>query len=275
MSQFKNYYRILNVGRYAARSDIRRSFRRLAKKYHPDTTHLEPGLAEAHMRILLEAYRILMDEEKRAAYDLRFRVSLSRGGNSYVDRLRARKDDPYSRALLVLYRLLEGKRDEALRLYAHLEPLLEGGRAGLRQLLGFGDYLDFVFLLAEAHEGRGDFSRAAELYEEAYREDLKWNYFRRFRAELKHRIRTVYCRHLARQAEPARALFLYRHLLDNYSFPRQEQAYFLKKIAECHYELGDLSSARSSLLSADKLKPSLAGTKKLREKLRETPVSSA
>jgi len=71
-------------------------------KYHPDTSELDPESAAARMRMLLEAYRILMDAEKRSIYDLRFKARKSKEGLSYRESLEKRKDDPYSRGLFNL-----------------------------------------------------------------------------------------------------------------------------------------------------------------------------
>ncbi len=65
--QFKDYYAILGVLRDADGDAIKRAFRRLARKYHPDISK-EPD-AEARMKEINEAYAVLSDPEKRAAYD--------------------------------------------------------------------------------------------------------------------------------------------------------------------------------------------------------------
>lgn len=65
--QFKNYYDILGVPRDATADDIKKAFRKLARKYHPDVSK-EPD-AEARMREANEANAVLSDPEKRAAYD--------------------------------------------------------------------------------------------------------------------------------------------------------------------------------------------------------------
>ncbi len=65
--EFKDYYSILGVERGASEDDIRRSYRKLARKYHPDVS--KESDAEARMRDVNEAYDVLRDKEKREAYD--------------------------------------------------------------------------------------------------------------------------------------------------------------------------------------------------------------
>lgn len=65
--EFKDYYKTLGVARDATVQDIKKAFRKLARKYHPDVSK-EPD-AEARMQELNEAYAVLSDAEKRAAYD--------------------------------------------------------------------------------------------------------------------------------------------------------------------------------------------------------------
>lgn len=236
-------------------------------KYHPDTSTLDPALAAEQMRILLEAYRILMDSEKRAIYDLRFKARKTSDGLSYRESLEKRRNDPYSRGLLIFYDLLNGSVNQAIFNY---EKLLSDnqGNLDLLSLLGFADYLDFTFLLAEGYQRINRPQDAVRHYEDAYREDLKWNYFRHFRPELKQRIRNLYCRQLARQADPLTAIGYYKKLLEEYEFPGQERAFFHKKIAECHYRNNNLKEARDSLTRALEIKPNLSGTQKIRQHLR-------
>jgi curved DNA-binding protein len=65
--QFKDYYETLGVPRDASSDQIKKAFRRLARKYHPDVSK-EPN-AELRMKEINEANAVLSDPEKRAAYD--------------------------------------------------------------------------------------------------------------------------------------------------------------------------------------------------------------
>jgi curved DNA-binding protein len=65
--KYKDYYAILGVERGASEQDIKKAYRRLAHKYHPDVSK-EAG-AEEHFKEVAEAYQTLKDKEKRAAYD--------------------------------------------------------------------------------------------------------------------------------------------------------------------------------------------------------------
>ncbi|AKH38319.1 MULTISPECIES: DnaJ C-terminal domain-containing protein [Nitrosomonas] len=65
--EFKDYYNIMGIKRDATQDDIKRVYRKLARKYHPDVSK-EPD-AEVRFKEIGEAYEVLKDPEKRAAYD--------------------------------------------------------------------------------------------------------------------------------------------------------------------------------------------------------------
>lgn len=75
----KDLYEILGVDRNATEEEIKKAYRRLAKKYHPD---LNPGDKEAEQKFkeINEAYEILSDPQKRAQYDQFGDAAFEQGG---------------------------------------------------------------------------------------------------------------------------------------------------------------------------------------------------
>lgn len=65
--EFKDYYRILGVPRSASQDDIKKAYRRLARKYHPDVSSQSD--AETRFKEINEAHEVLGDPERRSAYD--------------------------------------------------------------------------------------------------------------------------------------------------------------------------------------------------------------
>src|SRR5579871_271642 len=68
MAERPDYYKILGVGKNATEEQIKKAYRSLARKYHPDRN---PGdkQAEAHFKEVQDAYDVLSDKTKRAQYD--------------------------------------------------------------------------------------------------------------------------------------------------------------------------------------------------------------
>jgi len=65
----KDYYRILGVGKSASSQDIKKAYRKLAMKYHPDRNQ-ENKAAEEKFKEISEAYAVLSDPEKKKQYDM-------------------------------------------------------------------------------------------------------------------------------------------------------------------------------------------------------------
>src|ERR1700710_1607480 len=78
-----DFYLILGVEREATLADVKRAYKRLARKYHPD---INPGdrMAAAQFRQIAEAYETLSDEERRQRYDATGASTAASGGSAFV-----------------------------------------------------------------------------------------------------------------------------------------------------------------------------------------------
>ena len=79
MSQKRDYYEVLGVAKDAAPDDIKRAYRKLALKFHPDQNQGDPE-AEVKFKEAAEAYDVLSDEQKRARHDQFGHAGLGQGG---------------------------------------------------------------------------------------------------------------------------------------------------------------------------------------------------
>ena len=69
MAEKKDYYEILGVGKQATDDELKKAFRKMAKKYHPDANPDNKEQAEAKFKEVNEAYEVLSDPQKRKMYD--------------------------------------------------------------------------------------------------------------------------------------------------------------------------------------------------------------
>lgn len=83
MSAKRDYYEVLGVGRQATDVEVKKAFRRLARQYHPDVNS-SPD-AEARFKEINEAYEVLSDGDKRAAYDRFGHAGPQAGFGGYSD----------------------------------------------------------------------------------------------------------------------------------------------------------------------------------------------
>ncbi|WP_343128711.1 molecular chaperone DnaJ [Buchnera aphidicola (Kurisakia onigurumii)] len=78
----KDYYQTLGISKSANETDIKKSYKRLAMKYHPDRNQGNKQ-AEKKFKEIKEAYEILNDKKKRAAYDQHGHAAFEQGGDGY------------------------------------------------------------------------------------------------------------------------------------------------------------------------------------------------
>jgi curved DNA-binding protein len=83
-SQQKNYYDVLGVAENASAEDIKKAYRKLAVKYHPDKNPSNVKEAESRFKEISEAYFVLSDDKKRAQYDQMRRFGGGAGAGNYA-----------------------------------------------------------------------------------------------------------------------------------------------------------------------------------------------
>lgn len=69
MAQKRDYYEVLGVSKTATDEELKKAYRRLAKKYHPDANPDNKEEAEKNFKEVNEAYEVLSDAQKRRMYD--------------------------------------------------------------------------------------------------------------------------------------------------------------------------------------------------------------
>src|ERR671924_2330411 len=77
----RDYYDVLGVPREAGDDEIRRAYRRLAQRHHPDVEKSDG--AEARFKELNEAYRVLSDRQRRSAYDMFGHAGVGAGADGF------------------------------------------------------------------------------------------------------------------------------------------------------------------------------------------------
>ena len=260
-----NYYQVLHVQEGSARDEIRNSFRKLVKKYHPDKNKTNGISSEDKIKLLIKAYKTLTDSEKRVHYD-----SLLQNENTrdfyYNERVEKEKYkyDLKSQAKIVLNDLLNRNGHQAVKNYERLKE--ENKDFKLLNFLNLKDYLDCKFLLAEQYEEQKNYELAFELYEYVYQNEDGNPARKLLLEEIKERIIRLSCKRLAKLAKPGMAITYLTRVL-NLKVNKNEKAFIYKKIADIYITSGEWDNALTSFNKAMSLCPNLKGIQTLKSKL--------
>lgn len=263
-----DHYKTLGLNSDASAGDVKRAFRALAKKFHPDRNADRPQWATAQMKRLLEAHRVLSDTALRHVYNQKYAVVFERSVLKHRAKHYQRPNSPEAQADRILDDLLNGHARRALETYEKLLSRKDGFE--LSHHLEQRDWVDCKFLIAEQYQETREYGKALALYEELYHGDGSAERNNYIKNEVRDRILRICCRSLAAGAAPGAAAQHYMRALA-LDLPKARQAFVHKKIAECHLAIGDHESARRQLAVAFKLKPDLKGATKICHKLNFIP----
>ncbi|MCF6156016.1 MAG: tetratricopeptide repeat protein [Candidatus Brocadia sp.] len=262
-----NYYDILEVHQEVSAEEIKRSFRTLIKKYHPDIHSQNKLWAESKAKIIIQAYKTLSDSVTREQYDKKhkhlFQVNRKPRPTQKETTING---DIQARIRVIFFDLLEGHTNNAIDNYERL--LKDFDTIDFLSYLNYRDYIDCKFLLAEAYEKLKKYDIAIELYEFILERGKGSTNRRHLLHEIKERIRNIYCRNLARYASPEKALSYYEKVL-KLNLYKNENAFIYKKMAECFLRMEEYENALKHLNIALSLKPNLQGANKLKTKLKQ------
>ncbi len=197
--EYKDYYKVLGVDRNANQDEIKKAFRKLARKYHPDMNK-EDANAEERFKEINEANEVLSDPEKRQKYD-QFGVhwqQYERAGGRPEDFNWDSWRNPYGGA----YQTRQVSQEELEKIFGNL-----GGIGGIGGMGGFSDFFETLFGGAGRTGGQGfggqrvqrskrgrDTEHTVEItLEEAHhgaKRVLEWEDGRKIEAQIPHGVKT-------------------------------------------------------------------------------------
>lgn len=284
----ENYYDVLGITPDSNQSAIKSAFRKKAKKYHPDMGAqgriipvepegvLHPGtktskipitsMRESAMRLILEAYRILSDAEKRRVYDRMLRKQkLEQGGFDYRSFLKERSYDPESQAKLIVYDLLHNLEDEAIAVYERSKSF---GDFRLERFIDRGDAMDAEYCLAEEYEKRGRLLKAYAIYKRLIGMEREKAWFRYYFDVVALKFRTLVLQKMPGRIDEEDYLDRLEEAVA-LKVGERDSAQFLRKKAEVHVRRREYDSAEKALADAYSLVPRLPGLSAVRKRLQE------
>jgi len=266
-----DYYKTLGLNPSATQNEVKRAFRALTKRFHPDRNAHRTEWATRQMQRLIEAHRVLSNARLRERYDRQLRVYYG-DARTRKTHYRYRRDETSlaAQAERILDNLLNGKAAEALASFERLSNVHNGFE--LRDHLELRDWVDAKFLIAEAYQRQRKFAEALDLYESLYHSEEARKRYTRFMQEVRDRILRICCRDLAPSLDPPAAVRVLMRALA-LDLTNAKRAFIHKKLAESHLACGDERTARRHLTIAFQLKPDLKGTTKICSRLRFDPAA--
>ncbi len=237
-------YKILGVRPNATAAEIKRAYRIKAKQLHPDASQNSATTEE--FRRLVKAYEILSDVKQRSLFDESFFMRQSyvyrRSKESFDYRTwLLNREDEESRSKLIFFDLMHGHEDEAVEEFKRMSMNHSGFR--LAKWFTREDFMDYGFILCEELILRQEFYDAFILLEQIIRMEYSYQYFRLFFPEVLDLARNVLKSHIDGKIPDELALDCWERALE-LGFGKNDDAFFLRKMAGAYRRLGDDATAR-------------------------------
>jgi len=243
-----NPYVVLGVSPGEDPNVIRRRYRLLAGKWHPDRNPDSPLEAERKFKEIAEAYRVLSNRSYQDSWAKPQSPNpgytkpnpYRRAKKTYWERLREDEGNPESQAKVVLYELGEGLQKKGFDRY---QEFLRDGITTLEQCLEGRDLLDCCFLLAEEFEKRKMFAQALDHYRRVF-----WLQYRKpimpyYRLETGERLLGLLNKVVSREEDPRKKLKVLKQGL-HYARGKAELRRLMIRLSDVATELGDVLLAK-------------------------------
>ena len=257
-----DYYNILGVSESSSGEEIRRAYRRLVLDAHPDKNPHRREWAEHRIRLLIEAFDILGNEDSRRVFDIHRKAAAKMRGEG--EPFFFTRNTPGARALLVLYLLTNKQEEKGAQLLVEMEE--EYGSEYLREYLCREDYLDSLFLLAEYYIRQKNFLAAAERLRVFYHHECHSSSPRHYYSQVLDHLRNLYLRKLPGILAPG-LLSTYLAEAADFQLKQNDEVLRLHLLARAAMDSENFTVAQRALESFNQLNPASSELQELRSRL--------
>ena len=257
-----DYYNILGVSESASGEDIRRAYRRLVLDAHPDKNPHRREWAEHRIRLLIEAFDILGNNESRRVFDIHRKAAAKMRGEG--EPFFFTRKTPGARALLILYLLTNKQGKKGGQLLVEMEE--EYGSEYLREYLCREDYLDSLFLLAEHYIRQKNFLAAVERLRVFYHHECHSRAPRHYYDQVIDHLRNLYLRKLPGMLAPG-LLSTYLAEAADFQLKSNDEVLRLHLLARAAIDSENFTVAQRAVESFDQINPGSSDLEELRSRL--------